>query len=152
MITLKEIVSSNLEMLKEQEASLLKSLEFIQKAQQLFESQSDGIKKKQREKTKKKAKKNSPVKVRKQASKKKAPRGSRGGVNRLSQIMEILQAKKAPISSGELLNELFSKQTTDKDKKHFRTLFYPILTKAYKTGALKLKNKKIYLGSIGKQE
>src|SRR5689334_32503 len=39
MISLNEIVSSNIEMLKQQEASLARSLDFVRKAIQLFESQ-----------------------------------------------------------------------------------------------------------------
>ena len=153
MITLKEIVSSNLEMLKEQEASLLKSLEFIQKAQQLFESQSDGARKNREVKRRVRSRnKPSSVKVRKSKPKKTAVRRNAGGTSRLTQIMEVLQAKKGPISSGDLLNELFGKQTSDKDKKHFRTLFYPVLTRAYKTGALKLRNNKIHFGSISKPD
>jgi hypothetical protein len=153
MITLKEIVSSNLEMLKMQEASLLKSLEFIQKARQLFESQSNGTEKNPEEKRRRRSKKKrSAAKAgRSKSGKTTVSRGPEGS-SRLTQIMEVLQTKKGPISSGELLNELFGKQTSDKDKKHFRTLFYPVLTKAYKTGDLKLKNKKIHIGSTSKPD
>ena len=38
MISLNQIVSNNLEMLKSQEAELLKSLRFVQKAKELFQA------------------------------------------------------------------------------------------------------------------
>ena len=148
MITLEQIVTSNLEMLKEQEASLLNSLEFIRKAKQLFESQGStstrgGTRQKRRGRKKRIV---AAKAVRKAKTATRAGRKRSGG-SHLDRIMGILKETSKPISSGELLDTLYSRQSADKDRKHFGTLIYPVLTKAYKSGVLVSKKGKIHLGS-----
>ncbi|MBX7109628.1 MAG: hypothetical protein K1X61_13330 [Chitinophagales bacterium] len=146
MITLNQIVSSNLEILREQEVSLLKSLDFIRKARKLFESESET-------QVSGRAGRNQSTLNKKITSKreKQSPAKSKGKIvkqtrtNRLESIIAVLKNKKEPISSGELLEELFKQQTATKDKKYFGTLIYPVLTKACRSGKLKLKGGKIHL-------
>ena len=141
MITLNEIVSSNLNLLKEQEDSLLQSLNLIRQARELFESQDGfsvpGVKKRGR-RSKRISSITRPRKLKRTSRK-------RTGGTHMERIKAVLQEKKAPISSGELLEELFKKQKANKDKKHFGTLIYPVLTKAYRSGELKLKKGKIHV-------
>jgi len=151
MISLNEIVSSNIEMLKEQEASLARSLDFVRKAIQLFESQGGSASpassgKRGRPRVSKPiataVKAAAIVKAVKGAPK---PRRRKGGKH-IDRIIGVLKERKGAISSGELINMLYKAQTKDKDIKHFSTLIYPVLTKAYKSKTLKLKDGKIHLG------
>jgi hypothetical protein len=148
MITLDKIVNSNLEMLKSQEAELLKSLSFVQKAKQLFEAHwgENGITRGRKpgrpagKKATPKVGRASGRKTRKAYSK---VRGKR--VSHLTNIIDTLKNHKNPMSSGELIESLFKKQKANKDIKRFRLLIYPVLTKAYATKALQRKNGKIHL-------
>jgi DNA replication initiation complex subunit (GINS family) len=141
MITLEQIVSSNLQMLKEQEESLLKSLEFVRKARQLFKSKGSAKSgPKKARKTKAAAAKPRPAK----AAGKKKTRNRKGGKH-IDRIIEVLKAQKGPMPSADLISTLFKQQTADKDMKHFSTLIYPVLTKAYKAKTLALKSGKIHL-------
>lgn len=145
MITLDQIVSSNIEMLNEQEASLMKSLEFVRKAKELFESQS-ATGKQPAKRGRSTGRRKGSAAVKKSLPKKAGPvRRNRKGGSHLDRIIAVLKENKKPISSGELLQHLFSRQTADKDKKHFGTLIYPVLTKAYQSGALKSRGGKIHL-------
>lgn len=135
MITLEKIVSSNLEMLRSQEAELLQSLNIVQKARKFFEGQNGR-----------------PGRGRKPGLRgiQAAPlrTGRRRAVRKgshLSNIMDVLKRKGKPIPSGELIDTLFKKQTKDKNLTHYRQLIYPTLTQAYKRGVLKLKDGKIHL-------
>ena len=141
MITLNEIVSSNLKMLEEQEASLLQSLNLIREAKALFESQ-NGF---SIPNTKQRGRRRKRKSLGPRSTNPKSPRRKRTGGTHMERISAVLKEKKAPISSGELLEELFNRQKVDKDKKHFGTLIYPVLTKAYRSGELKLKKGKIHL-------
>lgn len=136
MITLEKIVSSNLEMLRNQEAELLKSLTFVQKARKLFESQNGPSRRGRKPKLFNAAQ---PVSA-KTGQRKPVRKGSH-----LSNIMEVLKQKGKPLPSGELINTLFKQQKKDKNLTHYRQLIYPTLTQAYKKGVLKLKDKKIHL-------
>jgi hypothetical protein len=135
MITLDKIVSSNLEMLRNQEAELLKSLTFVQKARQLFEEQNNGRPKRGRKPN---------VQTATASPKTRQGRPVRKG-SHLSNIMEVLQQKGKPLPSGELISTLFKQQKKDKNLAHYRQLIYPTLTQAYRKGVLKLKDKKIHL-------
>src|SRR5690349_10924650 len=125
MISLNTIVSNNLQMLKEQESELLKSLDFIQKAKRLFESEemgSSGGKRRGRRpkstsRTKKKNKLVKEVRTKEKKSARKKVRGRRPGY--MNTIISILKEKKQPISSGELIETMFKGQSKDKDKTHF---------------------------------
>jgi hypothetical protein len=136
MITLDKIVSSNLEMLRSQEAELLQSLSFIQKARKLFEGQNSAP----RRGRKPKARTTTPA----ASSKPGQGRGVRKG-SHLSNIMEVLKEKGKPLPSGELISTLFKQQRKDKNITHYRQLIYPTLTQAYKKGVLKLKDGKVHL-------
>jgi hypothetical protein len=133
MITLEKIVSSNLEMLRNQEAELLKSLSFVQKAKKLFEGQNG---------TSRRGRKPKARTV--QLSRTRQVRVVRKG-SHLSNIMEVLKQKGKPLPSGELISTLFKQQKKDKNLTHYRQLIYPTLTQAYKKGVLKLRDGKIYL-------
>jgi hypothetical protein len=137
MITLETIVSSNLEMLRNQEAELLKSLTFVQKARKLFESQ-NGTSRRGR---KPKVNVAQPV-----SAIARQGRPVRKG-SHLSNIMEVLKQKGKPLPSGELISTLFKQQKKDKNLAHYRQLIYPTLTQAYRKGVLKLKDKKIHLSA-----
>ena len=148
MISLEKIVASNLEMLKSQEAELLKSLNFVQKAKELFEAQW-GLpsKPKKRGKPSRSSARPAVRGIRRKKSTARAARKKNGEkrVSHMTRIMEILRQKKTPVTSGELIQTLFRQQKADKNLKHFRLLIYPVLTKAYKNGTLKLKGGKITL-------
>ena len=146
MISLDQIVSSNLEMLKEQEASLQQSLDFVQRAIQLFESEK-GTSTHGRS-GKKRGRKPGSVSVKASKVAKGAPKlRNRKGGKHIDRILALLREKKGPMSSGELIDTLFKGQSKDKNKKHFGTLIYPVLTKAYKSKTLRLKDGKIHLAS-----
>jgi hypothetical protein len=134
MITLEKIISSNLEMLKSQETELLKALEFVQKAKQLFESQNSTPTRKKRRANKAKA---TPEKL-------KPGQGAKKGTH-LANIMRVLKQKGAPLSSSEIIDTLFKQQKKDKNINHYRQLIYPTLTQAYKKGVLKNKDGKVHL-------
>jgi len=144
MITLDQIIGSNLEMLKAQEASLKQSLDFVQKAIQLFESKNGSSKIRKRRGRKRASK---PASVVAKATKVKAKTRTREGGKHIDRILAVLKEKKTPISSGELIDTLFKKQSVDKDRSHFARLIYPTLTNAYKSKILKLKNRKIHITS-----
>lgn len=159
MITLDNILSKNLEMLKSQESELLKSLSFVQKAKQLFEAQWGSTGKssptaKKRGRPSGSNRKKTTVKPNVSAApKKRTPknkvRSSKPAVKRVSHltnIMAILKERNKPMGSGELIQTLFKKQSADKNLKHFRLLIYPVLTKAYKSKTLKLKDGMISVG------
>jgi hypothetical protein len=135
MITLDKIVSSSLELLKDQEAKLQKSLIFVQKAKKLFETQNGqprrGRKPSERGVRATRAKSIRGVTVRK---------GSH-----LANIVNVLKQKGTPVKSGELIDTLFKQQKKDQSIKHYRLLIYPTLTNAYKKGILKLKYGKVHL-------
>ncbi|HKC34778.1 MAG TPA: hypothetical protein VKB95_01910 [Chitinophagaceae bacterium] len=133
MITLDKIVSSNLEMLRNQEAELLKSLTFVQKARKLFESQNGTSRRGRKPKI-------NVASALPRAGRKPVRKGSH-----LSNIMEVLKQKGKPLPSGELISTLFKQQKKDKNLTHYRQLIYPTLTQAYKKGVLKLKDKKIHM-------
>lgn len=142
MITLKEIVSSNLEMLKQQEQSLEQSLAFVRRAIGLFSSQDESPAKRGRKRGRKPGSKNA---VKKAAKSKAAPKTrNRKGGKHIDRVLAAVKANKSPMTSAELIEGLFKQQTKDKNLKHFGTLIYPVLTKAYKSKTLKLKDGKIY--------
>ena len=135
MITLEKIISSNLEILRNQEAELLKSLSFVQRAKKLFEEQNGASRRGRRPKASAQ-----PVTIKPG----RRGRGVRKG-SHLGNIMEVLKHKGKPIPSGELIDTLFRQQKKDKNLTHYRQLIYPTLTQAYKRGVLKLKEGKIHL-------
>jgi len=153
MISLNQIVSNNLEMLKSQEAELLKSLNFVQKAKQLFQAhwglESTPVKRKGRPAGKKNTPKVSAAptsKFRKTLGKSKpGPKGGSKRISHLTNIMEILKQNGKPMSSAEIISALFKRQSADKDLNHFRLLIYPVLTKAYISKTLKRKDGKIFI-------
>jgi hypothetical protein len=162
MITLDQIVNSNLDMLKSQEAELLKSLSFVQKARQLFESQNGSgspatrTRSRGRKAAEKPAvKKSAPVSAKPAASKPAAakpaaakkgkPAAGAGKETRLSKILAAMKQKNAPISSGDLIQTLFKAQKEDRNFPHFRQLVYTTLTQAFKRGIIKRKGEKLQL-------
>lgn len=146
MITIEQIISGNLGMLKEQEASLQKSLDFVRKAIQLFESQRSVKTKRKRGRKpgSKPAPKVAKVSKAPKASAAKSTRIRKGGKH-IDRIIDLIKEKNTPLTSAEVIQNLFSRQTAVKDAKRYGTLIYPVLTKAYKSGTLKLKDKKIHL-------
>lgn len=156
MISLNDIVSSNLNMLKEQEASLSKSLDFVRKAIQLFESQGGvgggtTIASLRRRRGRPRGRKAKLALVAAVASSPRAVKGAmktrnRKGGKHIDRILAILKEKKSPLSSADLISNLYKAQSKDKDIKHFSTLIYPVLTKAYKSKTLRLKGGKVHLG------
>lgn len=144
MISLDQIVSSNLEMLKEQEAELQKSLDFVRKGIELFESQGTGDVKRGRRRGRpgRSVNNKSP---RKRGRKVRTKGRSRKVGTHLERILTVLKASKEPMNSGELIDTLFKQQSDIKDRKKLSTLIYPTLTKAYKNKILRLKGKKLYV-------
>jgi len=144
MITLDQIVSSNLEMLKQQETSLQQSLNFVQKAIQLFESQ-NGSQVTAGKRGRKRGRKPGSIVTKATTSVKVGLKTrTRKGGKHIDRILALLK-EKGPASSGELIEALFKQQTKDKNKQHFGTLIYPVLTKAYKSKLLRQKDGKIHL-------
>jgi hypothetical protein len=144
MISLNQIVSNNLEMLKSQEAELLQSLKFVQKAKQLFQAHWGTETSTAKRRGRPSSKKNTP-KV-SAAPKSKLRKTSKDGAKRVSHltnILEILKQNGKPMSSAELISVLFKKQNADKNLNHFRLLIYPVLTKAYQSKTLIRKGGKI---------
>jgi len=157
MITLDQIVSSNLQMLKSQEAELRKSLSVVQKARQFFESgNGSGV---SAPRAKKRSRKVSPPKAASQKSKTVSAKpaaksaGSKPAKKasaprketRLSKILVAMKQKNAPIASGELIQTLFKQQREDRNFGHFRQLVYTTLTQAFKRGIIKRKGDKLQL-------
>ena len=154
MISLEKIVSSNLEMLKSQEEELLKSLNFVQQAKQLFQKHwgitTDTTVKRRGRPSGKKLTPNVAAapgtRKRRKTVKSKTPvSGKTKRVSHLTNIISTLKQSSKPMGSGDLIAALFKKQSAVKDIKRFRLLIYPVLTKAYKTKTLILKDKKISL-------
>ena len=144
MISLNQIVSNNLEMLKSQEAELLKSLRFVQRAKELFEAQWDtGRTQPGRKGRPSKAKTFPKVAAAPVSKTRKGAKAGAKRVSHLTNIMDILKQNGKPMSSNELIAKLFKKQTADKDINHFRLLIYPVLTKAYIAKTLSRKDGKI---------
>jgi len=147
MISLSDIVSSNLGMLKEQEASLSKSLDFVRKAIQLFESQGESTSSSRERRGRPRGPKSkTALAVTVKASPQTIRTRNRKGGKHIDRILALLKEKKGPLSSADLISSLFRAQSKDRDIKHFSTLIYPVLTKAYKSKTLKLKDGKVYLG------
>jgi hypothetical protein len=150
MISLDNILSSNLQMLKDQEEQLLNSLSIVQQAKRLFEAQavqssrskSFGVRLGKNIVSSKPERKiqNSRKRKKRLTGKNTSKRPSY-----MNSIVSILKEKNKPLSSGDLIQNLFERQTQDKDIKHFRTLIYPTLTNAYKAKKLKLKKGLIHL-------
>ncbi len=154
MISLEKIVSSNLEMLKSQEEELLKSLHFVQQAKQLFQKHwgitSESPAKRRGRPSGKTVTPNVAAaprtrKKRKAIKSKTTTTGKTKRVSHLSNIISTLKQNGKPMGSGDVISALFKKQSAVKDIKRFRLLIYPVLTKAYKTKTLTLKDKKIHL-------
>ena len=171
MTTLSKIISSNLEMLSIQETELVKSLDFVRKAKELFQSQyaSSGTKKRGRPAKEsavpslrptvlsrgsigpKVSPKNKPSGIRRKetikgTAKPAAPKGGENRVTHLSKVVTFLKQNTSPVNSREIINALFEQQKENTDIKRYGKLIYPILTKAYKSGVLsKLEDGKICL-------
>jgi len=152
MISLDSILSSNLQMLKDQEQQLLNSLKIVQQAKRLFETQIDKPSSKNtfQDRTQKNSVTRKPKRKIQNVRKGKKPStrknaGTRPGY--MNRIVSILKEKNKPLTSGELIQTLFDRQSQDKDIKHFRTLIYPTLTNAYKAKKLKLKKGMIHMGT-----
>ena len=144
MISLNQIVSNNLEMLKSQEAELLKSLSFVQKAKQLFQAHwgTEGTRLKKRGRPSRSG--NTPkVAAAPNSKTRKSTKPAAKRVSHLTHIIEILKQNRKPMSSGELIATLFKRHSEDKDLSHFRLLIYPVLTKAYRSKVLVRKGGKI---------
>ena len=123
MITLEKIIASNLEMLKSQESELLKSLSFVQKAKKLFQSQS-GTPQRGRPKGKLKRRKKITTGVKATSRKSQAGKAVRGKATpqkaksvrvlkagtHISNIVNALKQKNAPVTSRELIDTLFSQK------------------------------------------
>ena len=145
MITLEKIISSNLDMLKSQEAELLKSLSFVQKAKKLFQSQSTERRGRPKGKKNKTAHpKKASRKPRKSMSRYPSVKTLKPGTH-IDNIVSVLKQKNTPLTSQELIDTLFSNQTKDKSRKHFRTLISPALSDASKRGFVVRKEGKILL-------
>src|SRR5215475_12232442 len=124
MISLNDIVSSNLEMLKEQEASLTKSLDFVRKAIELFQAGSKGAPGKRKRGRPRGLRPGATVAkaaVLVKATKAGAKTRRRKGGKHIDRIIAVLKEKKAPVASADLIQNLFKAQTKDKDIKHFST-------------------------------
>lgn len=154
MISLNQILSSNLDMLKSQEEELLNSLKFVQKAKQLFQSHwgslpAEKINTVRRKKARKGVKPNAnavPVRRRRKTKTGKSTTvKSEKRIGHLNNILDVLKKNRKPMTSGDLIATLFKKQSADKDIKHYRLLIYPVLTKAYANKTLVLKDGKIHL-------
>ena len=174
MVTLEKIISSNLEMLKSQETELLKSLNFVQKAKKLFQSQNGKPKGKPKGRPKGSVnlKKKSAVRVK--ATSVKSAKGlppkdglGKAGIHplgepkavsqkpksvralkpgsHLANIVSVLKEKNTPLKPHELIETLFNQQTKDKNIEHYRSLISPTLSNAYKRGILLRKDGKVLL-------
>lgn len=147
MVTFDELVRSNLEMLSEQEAMVLKSLDFIRRAKEIFatngsEATEPKTRKRRRRRSARRNKSIPASVVVKEQRLQSEPRKE----THMDRILSVLQSAKGPVSSGELIDNLFKGQSATKDIAKFRQLIYPVLTGAYKKGILKNKKRKIYIG------
>lgn len=146
MISLNQIVSNNLEMLKSQEAELLKSLRFVQKAKELFQAHWGTEPSTQKRRGRPSGSGNTPKVAAAPKSKLRGRGKTRAKrVSHLTSILEILKQNGKPMTSAEVIGTLFKRQSADKNLNHFRLLIYPVLTKAYRTKKLVRKDGKIYL-------
>jgi hypothetical protein len=137
MISLNKIVSNNLEMLKSQEAELLQSLRFVQKAKQLFQAHWGTETSTAKKRGRPSSKNNTPkVAAAPKYKTKKTAKGKAKRVSHLTNILSILKQNNKPMSSADLISVLFKRQSADRDLNHFRLLIYPVLTKAYQSKTL----------------
>ncbi len=146
MITLEKIINSNLEMLKGQESELLKSLEFVRKARQLFESGNGRTVRAGRGRSRV-LRAGSVSKGSSKATRKSRKRSKVQSGTHLAEIVSILKQHNGKATSGDVIKTMFKKQKKNKDFKHYRQLIYPVLTRAYKSGALALKDGVIHLSA-----
>jgi hypothetical protein len=146
MITLKKVLSSNLSTLESQEAELEKTLQLVRKAKKVFKSRAaraSGPARKTRGRGR-------PAKATRQGRNSRAVTRRKRKIqpgSHLASIIGILKSNKGTATSGQVIQTMFKKQRKDKDFKHYRQLIYPVLTRAYKSGTLVLKNGKIRIPS-----
>jgi hypothetical protein len=138
MITLEKIISSNLEMLENQAKELLKSLDFVQKAKKLFETQNGNIA------TKKPRRRRRIVKSVSQKPQANQTNEGKGKDTQFSRVKAALQQKNGQ-TSGEIIQTLFDQQKKDKNKQHFAQKIYNAINQAKKKNLLNSKDGKIYL-------
>ena len=138
MITLEKIISSNLDMLENQAKELLKSLDFVQKAKKLFQSQNGNaatIKPKgKRRVTKAVSKKPKTIQT----------NNGKGKDTHISRVKAVLQQKNGQ-TSRDIIQILFDQQKKDKNKQHFAQNIYNAINQAKKKNLLNSKDGKIYL-------
>lgn len=140
MITLEEIISSNLQMLNEQEKEILKALEFVRKAKSLFQGQNPSAPRNRIRALRK------TVGSKTSAQKTIPPAGTKAlrKDTHIARIMEILNSKNGQ-STGDIAQKLFSKQNKEKDFPTFRQNIYNVISQSKKRKLLKSKDNKIYL-------
>ena len=146
MITLEKIISSNLEMLDEQEKEILKALEFVRKAKNLFQGHGSSPAKKRGRKPKAKgkvAKTAAPKTVASKAPVAAANKKVRKDTN-LSRIMDLLEQKNGQ-KTGDIAQKMFNKQSEVKDFPAYRQNIYNVISQSKKRKILKAKDGKIYL-------
>src|SRR5438045_2849208 len=127
MITFDKIISTNLEILNNQENELLKALSFVKRAKKLFESESGTLSKKRKYKVASGIPK-SPGKKRGRKPSALEPATGKKKQTNMDKIIAVLKEKKQPVKSGELIKALFNRQKADKNLAHFRQPIYTTLT------------------------
>jgi hypothetical protein len=138
MITLEKIISSNLEMLENQAKELLKSLDFVQKAKKLFQTQNGNVA------TKKTRRRRSVAKAVSRKPKAIQTNEVKGKDTHISRVKAVLQQKNGQ-TSGNIIQTLFDQQQKNKNKQHFAQTIYNAINQAKKKNLLNSKDGKIYL-------
>ena len=143
MITLNEIISSNLQMLDEQENEILKALDFVRRAKSLFQGQGSNpvaVKQTGKRRGRKPSAKNAVSQKSASSAGSRAPRKN----TYISQVLDLLKSKNGQ-STGDLAQKIFDSQKEKKDFPAFRQNIYNIISQSKKKKMLKSKDGKIFL-------
>lgn len=138
MMTLEKILSSNLDMLKNQETELQKSLDFVQKAIELFNSHGGSTVQEKKGGTA------AIVPSQPVTNTKSIKITGAGEGTFIDKVINILKQKNGQ-ASGDIIQTLFSGQTKEKNRVKFAQNIYVNLGQAKKKGRLKFRDGKYYL-------
>jgi len=156
-ITLTRVVKTNIDVLNRQEAELKKLLDLVKETKKLFRKNAVAgtAKKTGRKRGRPRKKAVTAKRTRRSAGRKKAARGTapkgkgtpiRPG-SRLADIFSALKRFKGKAGSGDVIRTMFESQSKIRNFNLFRQRIYPVLTRAYKSGTLVLRDGKIEVPS-----
>jgi len=154
-ITMAHVVNRNLILLESQEAELKKMLDMVKEAKKTFRKDAAvAAKMPGRKRGRPRGRKTGTTKRTRTTASRKGARTARGKKtaavrpgSRLAGIFSALKRYKGKAGSGDVIRTMFESQSKVKNYNLFRQRIYPVLTRAYKSGALVLRNGKIQMPS-----